>query len=145
MTRDDWLRALAEAEVHETYPDALTVREFAELIGTGKDAAYASLKRLVEVGKAQRVMRRKRNIQGHFRTDPAYRLIGGSPVSHDARDDNADVLDGAETRDQAPEPDDEPAPAHRGLRENPRARPRDVPALREREPRPRRQRVAGRS
>ena len=62
----------------------------------------------------------------------------------DARDDN-DTLDGADVRDQAPEPDDNSEPTlHRRVRKVPRPAVRRVPPLPVGQPRKRGQHLASR-
>lgn len=54
ITRDDWLKALGEADTPND-PDAVTVAEFATLMGMGRMAATARLVALEKSGKATRV------------------------------------------------------------------------------------------
>lgn len=54
ITRDEWLAALGEADTPMDQ-DAVTVSEFAELIGTARMAANTRLVALEKSGKAVRV------------------------------------------------------------------------------------------
>jgi len=54
ITRDEWLKALGDLAPKPADPDAVTVREFATMLGIGRQAAEARLRALVAAGKATR-------------------------------------------------------------------------------------------
>jgi hypothetical protein len=73
ITRDDWLRALGEADC-PVDDNALTVQELMALLDLTEASAARKAKRLVEDGKAERVRKRVENAAGQRITVPAYRL-----------------------------------------------------------------------
>ena len=77
ITRDEWLAALNEAGYHDEKhdPDAVTIPEFAALIGVTRRTAEWRLKRLVETGHATRAYKRTTRSDGKPITLPAYRLV----------------------------------------------------------------------
>lgn len=80
VSREAWQRALDEvrtAEVRDDYPDAVTANEFATMVGLGRLQAYRRLLQLIEAGKAERVMKRRRMSDGGVRPVAAYRLLAG--------------------------------------------------------------------
>lgn len=76
INRDEWLTALHEAGIGIPDEDAaaITVGEFAALIGSGVTVARVRMRALVAAGKARRVEKRIRDSQGRTQTVPAYRL-----------------------------------------------------------------------
>lgn len=76
ITRDDWLTAMKEAE-DAALPDtdALTVEEFAAVIGMKNHAARKRLRRLVESGKAAQTTKQIRRSDNRVITTTAYRLV----------------------------------------------------------------------
>lgn len=53
ITRDDWLKALDDAGITgENDESALTVNEYAEMMGVSRCTAFSQLQRLVRLGKA---------------------------------------------------------------------------------------------
>jgi len=76
ITRNEWLAALDEANTPPPQdPNVLTVREFADLLGIGRDAAGDRIALLVKAGKAERVTKVIRNVSGSLVKVPAYRLL----------------------------------------------------------------------
>lgn len=74
ITRDDWLKALGEA-VKPVDPEALTVRELAEMTGISRRAMDEHVRRLVDAGKAIRAYKVVQNSAGQQRHVAAYRLV----------------------------------------------------------------------
>lgn len=76
ITRDDWLRALNDLEIVYTAQEleAVTVKEFAALIGCSRSVASLKLTRLVREGKAEKLAKRQRRADGGILHVPAYRL-----------------------------------------------------------------------
>ena len=75
ITRDEWLNALREAGLHdEDDPGALTVMEFAALMGYKRTAAHRRLLLLVQAGKAKQTTKRMSDGQGRRLIVTAYRL-----------------------------------------------------------------------
>lgn len=68
ITRDEWLHALGEASLPN--PDALTVKELATLYGFNRRTMGERVNRLVEQGKAERVVtvREGRRLYGYLLT-----------------------------------------------------------------------------
>lgn len=59
ISRDEWLKALTDAGLHETDDqEAVTVPEFAAMFGLDRQTADRRLKRLEAIGKATRVRKR---------------------------------------------------------------------------------------
>ena len=73
ITRDDWLKALGET-VRPVEPDALTVRELAEMFGISRKTMEERLHKLVETGKARRTAKYVTNGAGYQRRVSAYVL-----------------------------------------------------------------------
>lgn len=73
ITRDEWLAALNEA-VEPENSDAITMREFADLLNIGRSSARARMARLVREGKAVTVSRTLVKMNGDRQRVPAYRL-----------------------------------------------------------------------
>lgn len=96
INRDDWLRALREVEP-QAHDDAVTVTEFAALIGLGYSAAYRRLLALIAAGRAERSSKRIIGADKRSMLVGAYRLTS-------MKEDHIDIelepgLDGADTRD----------------------------------------------
>lgn len=75
ISRDDWLTALKDAEEQLPESDALTVKEFADLIGMERNSAQARLLLLVKAGKAHRTTKQIRRSDNRIMTTTAYRLV----------------------------------------------------------------------
>jgi len=78
ITRDDWLKAVADAEEKSRElpdSDAMTVQEFATLIGKHRIGATERLRTLVAMGKAERTRKKILRTDGVVVTVTAYRLI----------------------------------------------------------------------
>lgn len=73
ITRDDWLKALGET-VNPVEPDAMTVRELAEMFGIPKKTMDDRIRALVDSGKARRTLKHVSNAVGHQRRVAAYVL-----------------------------------------------------------------------
>lgn len=75
ITRDDWLNALADVKrsaLVET--DAISIQEFAKMLGVGRSAAAHRMKRLLAAGKAEATTKAMLRSDGSLVTVPAYRL-----------------------------------------------------------------------
>lgn len=81
ISRDEWLAALAEAGLEQVDDqDALTVSEFAEMMGMTRYGATQRLNALVSAGKAIKTSKRlQRTTSGGAGTATAYRLIVPEP------------------------------------------------------------------
>ena len=74
ITREEWLKALGEADCHDD-PDALSPAELAALIGITTTGARFRIKKLVESGKAIRVTKIITRPDGGRIRVPAYKLV----------------------------------------------------------------------
>ena len=80
ITRDDWLAALREAEADEIpESDALTVQEFADMIGMKRHAALRRMAILVREGRAVRTLKKFRRTDNQITSVSAYRLVKPEP------------------------------------------------------------------
>lgn len=81
ITRDEWIRALAEAgEPVEDDRDALTVREFGEMFGMTRPTAERRLQALVTQGKAIKTYKRVRVASNNRMVSLiAFRLLRNTP------------------------------------------------------------------
>lgn len=76
ISRDEWLAALDEAGLRdENDDDAITVNEFARLMGLTRWMATLKLRALVEMGKAAETHKRVTRSDGHRVRAQAYRLL----------------------------------------------------------------------
>lgn len=77
ISRDEWLKALGEAGIHDDVDDqdALTILEFAAMFGIDRQAAECRLKKLVKVGKATRTTKRGHRADGRTFSFVAFRLV----------------------------------------------------------------------
>lgn len=78
INRDEWLRALAEAE-GPTDQGAVTANEFGEITGIPRKTAADRLERLVGLGKASRTFKFTISRSGQRRRVTAYRLVPDAP------------------------------------------------------------------
>lgn len=84
ISRDSWLSALQQAE-DQGDPDALSVQEFAEMLGCKRFTAQARLNLMVEKQLAVRTHKYKNGGGGRIRV-PAYRLVQAeTPVAKKKR------------------------------------------------------------
>ena len=74
INRDEWLKALGEAERVDD-PEAVTVMEFATMLGFAREAASRRLQALVKAGKAEKVTKRCAISDGRLMSLSAYRLL----------------------------------------------------------------------
>ena len=77
ITRDEWLKALHEAGLHDDTDDqgAVTVAEFADMMGFHRLTAERHLKALAAAGKATKTQKRVRFRNGRVSGCMAFRLI----------------------------------------------------------------------
>lgn len=77
ITRDDWLKALADTtqEQVETDPSIVSYNEFADLLGVAYGTARKRLNGLVKSGRAHRVMKRTLTADGRCRNVIAFKLL----------------------------------------------------------------------
>lgn len=77
ISRDEWLKALADAGVKSQEDDqlAVTVMEFAATFDLPAPTARHQLELLVKAGKATRTAKRGRTPYGRSITYNAYRLV----------------------------------------------------------------------
>jgi hypothetical protein len=78
ITRDEWLQAMAAADVGipDHAPDAKTAGELVEMSpGMTVQRVNARMRMLITQGRAERVIKRKRDSAGHVRPVVAYRLL----------------------------------------------------------------------
>lgn len=77
ITRDDWLKALADVEIRPVAVDegVLSQVEFQQLLGMGRSAAKRRIDALVRDGKAERVKKLIKRTDGAVVTVTAYRLL----------------------------------------------------------------------
>ena len=76
ITRDDWLKAIAEttADKIESDPSVLSYYDFAAQMGVAIATARSRLNGLVEAGRAVRTTKRTVTPDGRLRTVVAFRL-----------------------------------------------------------------------
>lgn len=87
INRDEWLHALAEAGIDQTSePDAVTVAEFAAMLGVRDHTAARQLQALEQAGKAKRTRKRSARRDGRMMSHVAYVLVAQKPKKHSARD-----------------------------------------------------------
>ncbi len=77
ITRDEWLKAVGDA-VMPCDPDAITVRELAEMLNVDHQAAYKQIRRLLKEGKAVPSRKRITHASGQSRTVAAYKLVSNA-------------------------------------------------------------------
>lgn len=78
ISRDEWLKALTEAGManpDEHDDSAVTIREFAQMMGLAEFTAATHLRNLEAAGKATRTRKRLVNSYGRTVAYIAYRLI----------------------------------------------------------------------
>lgn len=76
ITRDDWLRAVAEIGELEDDQEALSIQEYADLMGTDYINATRQLNRLAKAGKAEKTRKNGRSpVDGRAVRFVAYRLV----------------------------------------------------------------------
>ena len=78
ISRDDWIRAVEEANASSIDPDDpawVSIYEYAELVGCHYNKARRDLKRLVDSGRAEKRDRRRRTDDGAVRLVTCYRLV----------------------------------------------------------------------
>lgn len=80
--RDEWLKALSDAGFGtENDPDAITITEFAKMVGVGRLAAQARLEELVRTGKAVETKKWSLSASGLRRgLSRAFRLVETPPA-----------------------------------------------------------------
>lgn len=74
ISREEWLRALADIGLPEDDPSAVTVQEFAAMFELDRQTADRRLKALAAAGKATRTHKRALVSDGSRRWCVAYRL-----------------------------------------------------------------------
>jgi len=74
ITRDEWLKALGEADCQDD-PEALSPSELAALLGVTTTCARFRIKKLVELGRAIRVTKIMTRPDGGRIRVPAYKLL----------------------------------------------------------------------
>lgn len=79
INREEWLRALAEAEEPED-PTALTASQFGDLFGMNRNTARKRLLELVKLGKAQPTTKLVADSTGRKQRYPAFKLVKTAPV-----------------------------------------------------------------
>ena len=82
ISRAEWLAALGEVEVQPDNPDALSVREFAELMQLTINPARDRLYRLEQAGKAVRLKKRNIRNDGRAQIVTAWRLVKAEEAGH---------------------------------------------------------------
>lgn len=76
INRDKWLKALKEAtETPLPESDAVSILEFAAMIGVNRAQADRRMAQLVAAGKATQTTKLKRRTDGGVIKIPAYRLV----------------------------------------------------------------------
>jgi hypothetical protein len=83
ISRDEWLAAVAAvSEPVDTSPEAITMAEFADLIGLKPSAAKVRMRALVQAQKARPVRKQGHDVLGRPFVIPAYVLIKETPDAH---------------------------------------------------------------
>lgn len=76
ISRDDWLRAMAEiGDSTEDDHDAVTILEFANLFGLRRESAARRLRRLEAAGRARRTAKISVGVDGRRLRLIAFRLL----------------------------------------------------------------------
>lgn len=75
ITHDEWMAALHEAAGTDPNPDALTISDLMGMLGLGRSAMNIHIRKLVESGKAQKVMKTIKGTDGRRQVVPAYILV----------------------------------------------------------------------
>ncbi len=75
ITRDDWLKAIAETMPPPPVDDAITVKEFAEMADCTLHAARKKLLQMVTLGTAKMVKKRQAGSDGRQMRITAFQLI----------------------------------------------------------------------
>lgn len=76
ISREDWLKALEDANVPtENDQGAVTVQEFADMMGVTRWMAGYNLRKLLSQGRAVRTHKRAMDTGGRCKTHVAYRLV----------------------------------------------------------------------
>jgi hypothetical protein len=78
ISRDEWLAALEEANVGTADPPDpawVSIYDYAAIVGCHYNKARRDLKRLVQLGKAERRERRRLTEDGAVRAVVCYRLL----------------------------------------------------------------------
>lgn len=80
-TKDEWLRALQDVQpVYEPDPNALTLQEFATMLGCANSTATKRLAALIAAGRAERTSKTIRRSNGSVLNVTAYRLVTDDPA-----------------------------------------------------------------
>ena len=74
INRDDWLRAVEEAEAVTVDPSAVTIAELGDVLGLRKDATIRRVSKLIALGKATAVQKWIKDRSGRPQRVNAYRL-----------------------------------------------------------------------
>ncbi len=110
ITRDDWMQALATAE-RQPPPDDPAVKSAAELQeiwSLGRTATKSRIEHLLAAGRLVPAVKWMRRSHGTLARIPAYKLVSEGPMARTTLDtEDAEILDGADTTDRAPDPADE--------------------------------------
>ena len=75
LNREAWQKAIEEATLLQTDPNAMTAQEFAAFIGKEVSAAARVIKKLLAAGKITKVQKRITDGIGRYQYVSAYRLI----------------------------------------------------------------------
>ena len=76
ISRDEWLKALNEAGFSAEHDeDAITVNDFAEMMGMTRDTADRRLRALVKAGKAAQTRKITQGRDGRTLSFIAFRLL----------------------------------------------------------------------
>lgn len=75
ITRDEWLKAIADTMPPAPVEDAITVREFSELAGCAFTTAMIKLKAMEKAGKARRVRKKILLADGRWLPVVAFQLV----------------------------------------------------------------------
>lgn len=76
ISRDEWLKALADASPSDDDPNAVTSTEFAIMCGFSQATAHRRLQMLLKTKRVRRVSKRVTNVAGHLQRVTAYKLLG---------------------------------------------------------------------
>lgn len=88
LNPDAWMAAVKDvvtAAPPDEYPDAITVRQFADIMNLGINQASVRLKQLVTADRAERVSKTICISNGIKRRVTAYRLLDTSPTKKSKR------------------------------------------------------------
>jgi predicted ArsR family transcriptional regulator len=75
IDREAWLQAIEERTVPDLHDDAMTMAEFAAMLGRSRTQAKVRMQALVNEGRARSVKKKIKDCRGWTQIVPAYLLV----------------------------------------------------------------------